>query len=71
MQGGYVAQQLAPPGERLRNRPEGAQVFKVDVRCYVYDGATQLLAARMYQGQTTNFRTAGGGFSPVIELLDV
>ena len=65
------AQQLAPPGERLRSRPEGPQVFKVDVRVYAYDGAIQLLAARLYQGQTTNFRTAGGGFSPVIELLDV
>ena len=28
------------------------------------------LTARLYQGQTTNFRTAGGGFAPVIELLD-
>jgi len=26
----------------------------------------QLLAARTYTGQTTNFRTAGGGFSPVV-----
>jgi len=24
-----------------------------------------LYAARMYQGQTTNFRTPGGGFAPV------
>jgi hypothetical protein len=23
------------------------------------------VAARLYQGQTTNFRTAGGGFAPV------
>ena len=28
----------------------------------------QLLAARSYQGQTTNFRTEGGGFSPVVVL---
>ena len=29
--------------------------------------ATMLLvAARLYQGQTTNFRTPGGGFSPVL-----
>jgi hypothetical protein len=70
VQGGYVAQQFAPPGERMRKGPDGSQSFKVDVRCYVYEGATQLLAARLYQGQTTNFRTAGGGFAPVIELLD-
>jgi hypothetical protein len=25
-----------------------------------------LLAARLYQGQTTNFRTPGGGFAPVV-----
>jgi hypothetical protein len=35
----------------------------------VYDGMIQLMAARLYQGQTTNFRTAGGGFAPVY-LLD-
>jgi hypothetical protein len=23
------------------------------------------MAARLYQGQTTNFRTVGGGFAPV------
>jgi hypothetical protein len=60
MRGDYIAQQLTPPGER-RN-------LKIDVRSYVYDGAQQLLAARLYQGQTTNFRTAGGGFAPVYVL---
>jgi hypothetical protein len=40
--------------------------MKVDVRNYVYDGQVQLLAARLYQGQTTNMRTAGGGFAPVL-----
>ena len=68
MQGGYVAQEFAAPGERLRRAPDGPQMFKVDLRCYVYAGAIQLIAARLYQGQTTNFRTAGGGFAPVIEL---
>ena len=34
-------------------------------RNYVYAGRVQLLAGRLYQGQTTNFRTAGGGFAPV------
>jgi hypothetical protein len=28
----------------------------------------QLLAARTYQGQTTNFRTEGGGFAPVLQV---
>jgi len=32
---------------------------------YVYDAQVQLVAARLYRGQTTNFRTGGGGFAPV------
>ncbi len=39
--------------------------MKVDVRNYAYDATVQLQAARLYQGQTTNFRTPGGGFAPV------
>jgi hypothetical protein len=69
--GDYVAQAFAPPSER-RLAPD--QALKIDVRCYVYDGAVQLLAARLYQGQTTNFRTPGGGFAPVYhppELDDI
>ena len=68
MRGNYIAQQVAAPGERRRRA--GADCFKVDVRCYVYNGKIQLLAARLYQGQTTNFRTAGGGFAPVYLLGD-
>jgi hypothetical protein len=42
--------------------------LKFDVRAYAYAGRVQLLAARIYAGQTTNFRTAGGGFAPVVVL---
>ncbi len=63
LQGEYVAQAQADPGER--HAPEIEQALKFDIRNYVYDGRVQLLAARLYQGQTTNFRTAGGGFAPV------
>ena len=63
LNGQYVAQELALPGER-RIGPES--VMKADVRNYAYAGRVQLLAARLYQGQTTNFRTAGGGFAPVL-----
>jgi hypothetical protein len=42
-----------------------ATALKYDVRCFVYAGKIQLLAARLYQGQATNFRTPGGGFAPV------
>ena len=61
--GSYVAQELALPSER-KIGPQAS--LKVDVRNYVYGGTVQLLAARLYQGQTTNMRTAGGGFAPVL-----
>ncbi|WP_435627098.1 hypothetical protein [Candidatus Ferrigenium straubiae] len=66
MRGGYVAQRMAAPGERMVC-VEGAepQPLKCDVRCYVYDRRVQLVVARLYQGQTTNFRTPGGGFAVV------
>jgi hypothetical protein len=63
--GGYIAQAWVAPGERTISGGESAQVLKFDVRNYVYDGQVQSLAARLYQGQTTNFRTPGGGFAPV------
>ncbi len=66
MQAEYVAQRLALPGERKVCVPGAEpQSLKYDVRCYVYDGNIQLVAARLYQGQTTNFRTLGGGFALV------
>lgn len=66
LQSDYVAQKLAPPGERAVCVNDAEPVLlKYDVRCYVYDGQIQLAAARLYQGQTTNFRTPGGGFAQV------
>ena len=71
LQGNYVAQQLAAPAERAITLDNGETVtLKFDVRCYVYDGQIQLIAARLYQGQTTNFRTQGGGFGVVRLLAD-
>jgi hypothetical protein len=63
--GDYIAQELAPPGERQVLIDGIAETRKMDVRLYTYDGALLLAAARLYQGQTTNFRTPGGGFAPV------
>ena len=51
------------PGQRVMASDTPA--LKFDVRDYAYDGAVQWVAARLYQGQTTNFRTPGGGFAPV------
>ena len=45
--------------------PMSDSPLKLDVRCYVYAGRIQLVAARLYRGQTTNFRTPNGGFATV------
>lgn len=63
--GNYVAQALVPPSERRIGAGEEGASLKLDVRNYAYNGQVQLVAARLYQGQTTNFRTPGGGFGPV------
>jgi len=63
--GDYVVQELVPPGERQVQVEAESTALKYDVRCFVYAGKIQLLAARLYQGQVTNFRTPGGGFAPV------
>ncbi|MCY7307543.1 MAG: hypothetical protein LH632_15645 [Rhodoferax sp.] len=65
--GGYVAQALVAPGGRVTSNQEPVQVLKFDLREYTYNGRVQWVAARLYQGQTTNFRTPGGGFAPVYE----
>lgn len=65
LQGDYLAQEIAPPSEHEVRVNGETQRMKADFRCYVYEGRIQLVAARLYQGQTTNFRTPGGGFAPV------
>lgn len=62
--GQYVAQRRVAPGERHLGAAEDT-ALKFDVRSYVYNRQVQLLSARLYQGQTTNFRTPGGGFAPI------
>lgn len=64
--GGFIAQALVPPSERLVDVDGVATRLKLDLRAYTWRGQVQLLAARTYTGQTTNFRTAGGGFCPVV-----
>ena len=63
--GDYVAQALVAPGYRNISDDGPPQSLKFDVRNYIYDGTVQWMAARLYQGQATNFRTPGGGFAPV------
>jgi len=62
----YVAQEaVTPPARSVRVDGE-SKALKFDLRLYTYDGTVLLAAARVYQGQTTNFRTAGGGFAAVM-----
>lgn len=68
LQGQYVAQQKVAPSERGVLLDGQSSSLKMDIRAYTYQGQIQLLAARLYQGQTTNFRTAGGGFSPIFVI---
>lgn len=69
--GPYVVQELVQPGERMvhtqpGNATElGLQSLKMDLRNYTYAAEVMAVAARLYQGQTTNFRTPGGGFAAV------
>lgn len=63
--GGYIAQEIVPPSELAVAVGGELQTMKLDVRAYAYRGQVQLFAARLYQGQTTNFRTPGGGFAPI------
>lgn len=65
--GVYVAQEIVIPSERRVTATEDP--LKVDIRCYAYRGEPLLYAARMYRGQTTNFRTPGGGFAPVLTSI--
>jgi hypothetical protein len=66
--GEYVAQSFAAPSARGVEVDAARTELKVDVRLYTYAGTILLAAARLYQGQTTNMRTPGGGFAPVLEV---
>lgn len=61
----YVAQYLVRPSERLVMVDGSPEMRKIDVRLYTYQLRTLIGAARVYQGQTTNLSTPGGGFAPL------
>lgn len=65
VQGGYIAQRRVAPGERWVAVDGVPTTLKFDLRAYSYDAQVLMLVARMYEGQTTNLRTVGGGFAPV------
>ena len=66
--GEYVAQAYAAPSSRGVAMDGERTNLKVDVRLYTYAGSPLLAAARLYRGQTTNMRTPGGGFAPVLQV---
>lgn len=62
----YLAQEFVPPGEITLARGMGHKNFKYDLRFYVYQNKIQLVGARLFLGQVTNFQEDDGGFAPVI-----
>ncbi len=63
--GGFLAQRRIEPGALEVATLAGPRRMKFDVRAYAYRDEILLLGARVYEGQVTNFRTAGGGFSAI------
>jgi len=66
----YIAQQLVTPTERDVVTDGERRSLKVDFRCVAYGGRMQQVSARLYQGQTTNLRTQGGGLATVLVAPD-
>jgi hypothetical protein len=63
--GDFVAQRRVDPGQLDVPTSEGPRRMKFDVRAYAYRDEVLMLGARAYQGQVTNLRTPGGGFSAI------
>ena len=63
---GADGRMMAMTGDGRKSIPAG-ETREYSTYCgnYTYDGKILLRAARLYQGQTTNFRSQGGGFAPV------
>jgi len=68
--GGFVAQRRVEPGEVQVATSDGPRNMKFDVRAYAYRDEVLLLGARAYEGQVTNLRTPGGGFSAICVVRD-
>jgi hypothetical protein len=62
---GYLTQRRVDPGVLEVETTEGPRSMKFDVRAYAYRDEVLLLGARVYQGQVTNLRSPGGGFSGI------
>jgi hypothetical protein len=67
---GFLAQRRVEPGTTRVATPEGEREMKFDVRAYAYRDEILLLGARTYEGQVTNMRSPGGGFSAICVARD-
>ena len=59
---------MVPTATRHVVLDEQGSDLRVDVHNFGTGDSTWLRAARLYRGKTTNFRTPGGGFAPVLTL---
>lgn len=66
----FLAQRRVDPGRTWVQTPEGDREMKSDVRAYSYRDEIFLLGARVYEGQVTNMRSPGGGFSAICVARD-
>lgn len=64
----YVAQRFVEPSRRVVQVEGETRLLKADLRYYTYGAQVLHRVSRLYEGQTTNMRTPGGGFSPVVVL---
>ncbi|MEM1229818.1 MAG: hypothetical protein AAGI15_04720 [Pseudomonadota bacterium] len=68
----YVVQDRIEAPRRMHGGP--STPLRFDVRVFAARGRAYLAMARLYRGQTTNFRTPGGGIaiiaSPVVDNAD-
>ncbi len=64
-EGGFLAQRRIEPGEIDVETADGPRRMKFDVRAYAFRSEVLMLGARVYEGQVTNMRSPGGGFSGI------
>ena len=60
-----LIQQYVPAPKITFESDETLADWKYDLRAYAYGSEVQMLIARIYQGQITNFNQAYGGYCPV------
>lgn len=64
-----IAQEYVPAPEIMLPVEGGGEAnYKFDLRFYAYKDRVQLCNARVYQGQTTNATTPGGGLTPLVYI---